>query len=294
MGDRHPVGRGRGAGQLLGTALGLTPFALLTLSFLAIPTAIAVASAFVGEDGVTLDAIAAILSPTVLGSIGASIWISALTAVLGATVGALLCLALLGLPPTTLVRRVVDAASGTLAQFGGVMLAFAFIATIGIQGLVTVWMRDALGIDIYAGGVWLYQVPGLILPYLYFQVPLMVITFMPAVDGLRTQWAEASASLGGTRARYWLHVGGPILAPAFLGSLVLLFANAFSSFATAAALISQGGQIVTLQIRGALVSETVLGQEGLAGALALAMILIMTVLMWGYSLLQRRTERWQR
>ncbi|MFC7431248.1 MULTISPECIES: ABC transporter permease [unclassified Agrococcus] len=294
MGDRHPVGTGRGAGHTLGTALGLAPFALLVLGFLAVPTAIAVASAFVGEDGLTLDAIAAIGSPSVLASLWASIWISALTAVIGAVVGALVCLALLGMPPTHLLRRIVDAASGTLAQFGGVMLAFAFIATIGIQGLVTVWMRDALGIDIYEGGVWLYQVPGLILPYLYFQIPLMVITFMPAVDGLRTQWAEANASLGGTRAAYWLHVGGPVLAPAFLGSLVLLFANSFSSFATAAALISQGGQIVTLQIRGALVSETVLGQEGLAGALALAMIVIMTVLMWGYSLLQRRTERWQR
>lgn len=294
MGDRHPVGTGRGAGQLLGTALGLTPFALLVLCFLAVPTVIAAASAFVGEDGPTLEAIVAIGSPSVLASLWASIWLSALTAAVGAVVGALVCLALLGMPATHLLRRIVDAASGTLAQFGGVMLAFAFIATIGIQGLVTVWMRDALGIDVYEGGVWLYQVPGLILPYLYFQIPLMVITFMPAVDGLRTQWAEANASLGGSRAAYWLHVGGPVLAPAFLGSLVLLFANAFSSFATAAALISQGGQIVTLQIRGALVSETVLGQEGLAGALALAMIVVMTVLMWGYSLLQRRTERWQR
>jgi putative spermidine/putrescine transport system permease protein len=294
VGRRHPVGAGRGAGQTLGTALGLAPFALVTLCFLAVPTALAVASAFVDDEGLTLDAIAAIGTPPVLSALWSSIWVSALTASLGALVGALVCLALLGLPASHLIRRVVDAASGTLAQFGGVMLAFAFIATIGIQGLVTVWLRDALGIDIYAGGVWLYQVPGLVLPYLYFQIPLMVITFMPAVDGLRTQWAEANAALGGSRAAYWRHVGGPILAPAFLGSLVLLFANAFSSFATAAALISQGGQIVTLQIRGALVSETVLGQEGLAGALALAMIAVMAVLMWGYSLLQRRTERWQR
>jgi putative spermidine/putrescine transport system permease protein len=122
----------------------------------------------------------------------------------------------------------------------------------------------------------------------------MVITFMPAVDGLRAQWAEANASLGGTRARYWLHVGGPILAPAFLGSLVLLFANAFSSFATAAALTSQGSQIVPLQIRSALTSETVLGRENLAGALALGMIVVMVIVMTLYSLLMKRSAKWQR
>ena len=49
-----------------------------------------------------------------------------------------------------------------------------------------------------------------------------------------------------------------------------------------------------LQIRGALVSETVLGRENIAGALALGMIVVMVVVMTGYSALQARTERWQR
>ncbi len=63
---------------------------------------------------------------------------------------------------------------------------------------------------------------------------------------------------------------------------------------TAAALISQGSQIVPLQIRSALVSQTVLGRENMAGALALGMIVIMVVVMWGYSALQSRAARWQR
>jgi len=173
------------------------------------------------------------------------------------------------------------------------MLAFAFIATIGIQGLVTILLKDTLGFDIFANGVWLYQVPGLLLPYIYFQVPLMVITFMPALEGLKPQWAEAAATLGGTRWTYWTRIAGPVLAPSFLGSLLLLFANAFSSYATAAALISQGAQIVPLQIRAALISETVLGRSNLAGALALGMIIVMVVVMTAYSFLQARTERWQ-
>jgi putative spermidine/putrescine transport system permease protein len=190
------------------------------------------------------------------------------------------------------VRTVVDAASGVLAQTGGVMLAFMFIASIGLQGVITQLLKDA-GILLYADGPWIYELPGLVLPYLYFQIPLMVITFMPALSALKPQWAEANLTLGGTRASFWLRIGIPVLAPAFLASFLLLFANAFSSYATAAALASQGAQIVPLQIRAALTSETVLGRDNLAGALALGMIIVVGVVMALYSVIQRRAARWQ-
>ncbi|HWR85535.1 MAG TPA: ABC transporter permease [Rhodoglobus sp.] len=275
--------------------VGLLPFSLYVLVFLAIPTVLAVGTGFFTEDGApTFDNVAGLFSPAVLGTFVSSFWISALTAVVGAVVGALVCYALLGTRAGGALRNFVESAASVLAQFGGVMLAFAFIAAIGIQGLVTVWLRDTLGLDWFADGVWLYQVPGLIPVYLYFQIPLMVITFLPALEGLKPQWAEANATLGGTRLTFWTRIAVPVLAPAFLGSLLLLFANAFSSYATAAALISQGSQIVPLQIRSALVSETVLGRENMAGALALGMIVVMVLVMWGYSVLQARTSRWQR
>ena len=137
--------------------------------------------------------------------------------------------------------------------------------------------------------------PACILPYIYFQVPLMIITFMPALEG-----AQAAVGRGERHARrHPLHATGcasafPVLAPSFLGSLLLLFANAFSSYATAAALISQGSQIVPLQIRAALTSETVLGRENLAGALALGMIVVDGRRHVGATrVLQRRAARWQ-
>ncbi len=275
--------------------LGLTPFALYVLLFLAVPAVLAIGTGFFAADGsFTLDNLATLGDPIVLGSFWATIWISALTAVIGAVLGGLLAFALSGTPATSPVRRVIDSAASVLAQFGGVMLAFAFIATIGIQGLVTVTLREWLGVDIFAEGVWLYQLPGLILPYLYFQVPLMVIVFLPAMEGLRREWAEAAATLGGSSVTYWTRIAGPILAPSFLGALLLLFANAFSSYATAAALISQGAQIVPLQIRSALISETGASRANTAGALALGMLLVMMIVMVGYSALQRRAARWQR
>ena len=90
------------------------------------------------------------------------------------------------------------AASGVLAQFGGVMLAFAFLATFGFNGLVTMALRDTVGIDLTEDSTWLYGMTGLTLVYTYFQIPLMVIVFLPALDGLRQEWYDASASLGGS------------------------------------------------------------------------------------------------
>lgn len=279
----------------MAAAFGLLPFAVYVLLFLVVPTLIAVGTGFFDKSGAfTLDTVAALGNPVVLDAFRNSFALSALTSVIGALVGAIACYGLLGARPDGALRAVVDSLSGVLAQFGGVMLAFAFVATIGIQGMVTLFLRDTFGVDIFADGVWLYELPGLVLPYLYFQVPLMIITFMPALQALKPTWAEANATLGGSRATYWLRIAGPVLAPSFLGSLLLLFANAFSSYATAAALTSQGSQIVPLQIRSALTSETLLGRENLAGALALGMILVMVVVMAGYSALQARAARWQR
>ncbi len=292
---RHPLSESSRQRRGAAKYLGLTPFAVYVLIFLAIPTVLAVTTGFFTEDGeFTFANIAGLFEPSVLAAFGASFWVSAVTAISGAIIGAVICYAMLGTRVAGGLRSVVDSTSSVLAQFGGVMLAFAFIATIGNQGLITVWLHETFGINIFENGIWLYQVPGLLPVYLYFQVPLMVITFMPALEGLKPQWAEANATLGGTRLGYWTRIAAPILAPSFFGSLLLLFANSFSAYATAAALISQGSQIVPLQIRSALVSETVLGRENMAGALALGMIVVMVVVMWGYSALASRSSRWQR
>jgi putative spermidine/putrescine transport system permease protein len=298
--SQHPITEPASSPQrraLSGLAkyLGLTPFAVYVVVFLAIPTILAVTTGFFTEDGAfTFSNIAGLLDAQVLNTFAASFWVSAVTAIIGAVVGAVVCYALLGTRADSALRSFIDSASSVLAQFGGVMLAFAFIAAIGTQSLLTIWLKDSFGVNIYENGPWLYQPAGLLVVYTYFQVPLMIITFLPALEGLKKQWAEANATLGGTRLTYWTRIAFPVLAPSFFGSLLLLFANAFSSYATAAALVSQGSPIVPLQIRAALVSETVLGRENMAGALALGMVVVMVVVMWGYSVLQSRTSRWQK
>ena len=194
--------------------------------------------------------------------------------------------------PDGLLRRAVTAACGVLAQFGGVTLALAFIATIGSECLLTVVLHDSFGRDVDPN--LLYNLNGLALVYTYFQIPLMVLVFLPAVDGIKPQWREATESLGGSTWGYWRSVAMPILMPPFLGALLLLFANAFSAYATAAALISQGAPIVPLQISNTFSSEVILGRENIGKAFALGMIVIVAVVMAANSMLQRRAGRWLR
>ena len=277
------------------TWLGVVPFFAYVGIFLLLPTAIILAGSLVAPDGgVNLSNYLGINKPYIYKSFVTSVEISAVSAIAGAILGALLAYAVVTGNPDGVLRRLVMSAAGVIAQFGGVTLAFAFLATSGTVGIVYLFLQQH-GIELYPGGtVWLTDPPGFTLIYLYFQIPLMVLVFTPALDGIRPQWREATDSLGGNTWHYWRYVAGPLLAPSFLGCTLLLFANAFSAYATAAALVTQGGIIVPLQIQGLLTSETGSSQPGLAKALALAMIVVVLVVMSLYALLQRRTSQWLR
>jgi putative spermidine/putrescine transport system permease protein len=286
----RPLGGGR---RLSLTWLGAVPFLAYVSLFLLLPAAIVIAGAFIGLNGLTFSNFRELNQAYLIHSLVNSVVLSAASAVVGAVAGALLAYAVVTGNPRGTLRRIISSACGVLAQFGGVTLAFAFIATIGATGFVTVFLKEH-GIDIYANGVWLYELIGLVLVYTYFQIPLMVLVFLPALDGIRPQWREATESLGGGTWQYWRYVAGPLLAPAFLGATLLLFANAFSAYATAAALITQGGIIVPLQISNFLTSETGRAQPGLAMSLALEMVVIVAAVTVLYALLQRRTSKWLR
>ena len=271
--------------------LGIVPFGAYVGLFLLLPTGIVIVGAFAGRDGPTLGNLGDLALPYIVTSFVNSLVVSAVTAVIGAVGGALLAYAVVTGNRDGFLRRVVTSTCGVLAQFGGVTLAFAFIATLGGAGFVTLFLQQH-GVDIYAKGVWLYKLPGLALVYVYFQIPLMVLVFLPALDGIKPQWREATKSLGGSTWDYWRFVAGPLLLPAFLGATLLLFANAFSAYATAAALINQGGIVVPIQISNAITSEVGLARGQLASTLAFGMVVIVAIVMSLYAVLQRRTARW--
>jgi putative spermidine/putrescine transport system permease protein len=274
--------------------LGVAPFFLFALLFLILPTMFLVVGAFQDTRGnFTLQNIASLSHPTILSAYKISLQVSIASALGGAIVGALLAWAIsLGKLPTV-IRPMVVTFSGVASNFAGIPLAFAFIATLGRTGLVTWFLNTYLDINIYAAGFNLLSFWGLVITYMYFQIPLMVLILLPSLDGLKKEWREASETLGASRGQYWRHIGFPILWPGLLGSTLLLFANAFGAIATAYGLTGSSLNIVPIllyaQIRG-----DVLHNPNLGYALALGMIVITAISNITYIVLRRRSERWTR
>lgn len=220
-----------------------------------------------------------------LTSLVGSIKLSALAAALATVLGLPLAQAVVA-SRSRLLRETVLTASGVLANFGGVPLAFAFVATLGNAGVLT----THLGLS---GTGWdLYSFWGLVVVYLYFLIPLMVLTVTPALEGLRGQWREAAQNNGAGPVQYWRHVALPVLMPTLLGGFVLLFGSAFAAYATARAMVGAAVPLVTLQIADALSGNVLIGQENVALALSLDMVLVAGLVMAVYLPLQRRSARW--
>jgi putative spermidine/putrescine transport system permease protein len=263
--------------------IGTVPFLGYVAIFLLWPTGIVAVDAFKNPNGAwAFSNITELGNPLVRGYFIGSFKLCLLSSLLGAVFGAILAYAVASGNPDGVVRRISIAASGVLAQNGGVTLAFAFLVLVGPVGLL-----------FHAS--WYYVFPwGIGLIYAYFQIPLMVLVFLPAIDGLKVQWREASENLGASAWQYWRYVGGPLLAPAFLGATLLLFANALSAFATIIAWENQIAYIVPQQISTALSSEVGLSNVNVADLLALGMVIMVAIVMTGYALLQRRAARWLR
>jgi putative spermidine/putrescine transport system permease protein len=83
-----------------------------------------------------------------------------------------------------LLEQLTITFSSVAANFAGVPLAFAYIATIGVNGLITRILVGA-GVDIYGAGFTLYSTIGLTVVYTYFQLPLMVLLILPALQAVR-------------------------------------------------------------------------------------------------------------
>ena len=276
----------------VGAWIGIAPFFIFALMFLIVPTVSLLIGAFQDHDGAfTLDNVLRLGQASIRNSYWLSIEVSLASAVFGALFGLALALAVVrgGLPGW--LRPTLMTFSGVASNFAGVPLAFAFIATLGRMGFVTLLLKNLVGLDLYAVGFNIFTFTGLTLTYLYFQIPLMILVVTPALDGMKREWNEAASMLGASQAQYWRMVALPVLWPSILGASLLLFANAFGAIATAYALTGPSLNIVPIllyaQIRG-----DVLHDPNLGYALALGMLMITGLSNLAYILLRARSERW--
>jgi putative spermidine/putrescine transport system permease protein len=275
--------------------LGLVPFFLFAIAFLLLPSASIVINSFKSPQGqfTFQNLIDVVTHKDLVSAYRTSLSISAITAIGGALFGFLLAYAVVlgGLPKS--LRTFMLTFSGVASNFAGVPLAYAFISTIGATGLITRFIEGLSGVDIHKTGFSIYNIWGLSIVYMYFQFPLMVLIMAPALDGLKREWKEACENLGATDWQYWRYVALPILLPTLLGTMILLFGNAFGAYATAYAFSGSFINLVTIVIGGQIQGD-VLYNPGLGNALALGMVIIMALCMVGYSWMQRRAARWAR
>jgi putative spermidine/putrescine transport system permease protein len=274
--------------------LGVLPFFVFTGLFLIWPTLYIVIGAFrsQADGGFTLQNIIDLNTPSVRNAYWVSIKVSFFSALIGCVIGFALAWAVTlgGMPRRT--KAPLLTFSGVASNFAGVPLAFAFIATIGPAGLITLWLRSEFGIILARDlGFNLLSTVGLVVTYLFFQIPLMILIITPAIEGLKREWREAASILGATGFQYWRMVAFPILFPSLLGTMALLFANSFGAVATAIALTGPSLNIAPIllyaQIRG-----DVLGNPNLGYALAFGMIVITGLANTLYIVLRQRSERW--
>jgi putative spermidine/putrescine transport system permease protein len=274
--------------------LGIAPFMLFAVMFLILPTLYLVTGAFFNPAGeFTFQNFHDLFQPNIRAAYWISIKVSTASALGGLLIGFFLAWAITqgGLPGW--VRSFFLTFSGVASNFAGVPLAFAFLATLSRNGLVTWILMNYFGFNLYAHGFNLLSFLGLTLTYMYFQIPLMVLIITPALDGLKKEWHEAASILGATSWQYWRMVVLPILWPSLMGTFLLLFANSFGAIATAISLTGSSLNIIPIQLY-AQIRGDVLHNPNLGYAVALGMVIITGVSNFLYIWLRIRAERWQK
>jgi len=285
---------GRGWSYTLTSWLGLAPFLLFCLLFELLPAIVIIQGSFTDSNtnAATLNNYQRMFSQaSYFHAFQTSISISVITALLGAVFGFLAALGVYNLC-TGWLRNFMIGFSSIAANFAGVPLAFAFVATLGVTGFVTVTLHNLLHISLYDLGFSLYTFWGLVIVYTYFQLPLMILVTVPALSALRPEWREAATNLGASSLTYWRRIALPMLLPSLIAAAMLLFANSFGAYATAVALAQGNINIVPVLI-GFVVNGNVSLDTGLGNALAVGMIIVLLIAVSLYTAMVRRVSTWQ-
>lgn len=158
----------------------------------------------------------------------------------------------------------------------------------GNAGVLTLVGRD-LGIPFLADFD-LYSGQGLMVLYIYFQIPLATLLLIPAFGGIKREWREAAMLLKATPLDYWFRIVIPNLMPSILGTFSVLFANALSAYATAYALLLNNYALLALQITSKFKGDVQI-DAATGGALAVVLMLLMVACTLINNYFTRRTAR---
>jgi len=176
------------------------------------------------------------------------------------------------------------------SNFAGVPLAFAYMIILGNSGVITQFAKT-YGVE-FLSNFDLYTSSGLLLMYVYFQIPLSTLLLIPAFHGIRQEWKEANMLLGGRTYDFWAKVGIPVLLPSIFGTMSVLFANALAAYATAYALLMNNYSLLPVNITGMFTGDMTT-RPHLGAALSVVMMLLMLVAIMITNYINRQTTKWK-
>ena len=259
--------------------LALIPFLVLCVLFELIPIIYTIIRSFVpeGEDfGFTLaNYINIFTKPLYQKAIVNSLIISILSSIIG------LIVAFIGAKAVHeskgKLNNIFMSILNMVSNFSGVPLAFAYIIMFGNVGVMTM-IGSNYGIEFLANFP-LYSIFGLLLIYVYFQIPLSTLLLIPAFDAIRKEWKESNALLGGTNFTFWTKIGVPILMPSILSTFSVLFANALAAYASAYGLLMNNVSLLPIRLSEQFVGDLVQRPEfGSAIAVVLMVFMIAAIM----------------
>jgi putative spermidine/putrescine transport system permease protein len=273
--------------------MGFAPFLLFCMAFEFVPILFLIRGSFLERTtrDFTLSHYVELEHPLYINSFTNSIELSAMTALAGVVLGTLIGYAIYRWPSER-VRAALITLSDVTTNFAGAPLAFAFVVILGLNGVITQFLIQYFHYELYPAFS-IYSFSGLVLAYVYFQMPLMVLLILPAFVGIKQEWHESAQSLSASTLQFWWHIGIPILTPSLIAGFTLLFANAFGAYATAYTLVQSKLSLVTLQIGYAIAGEVRL-DPGVGMAMAVLSLIIMGLSIGIYQLATSQARRWSR
>lgn len=255
----------------------LLPFLVVTFLFEIIPLLMIVFNSFMPENGIgfTLRHYVDIFTkPLYQKAILNSITISLTSSLIGIVIAFLGAMAAHGAGRGSRLQKGFLTVLNMTSNFAGVPLAFAYMILLGNSGIM-IQLGKEYGIDFLASYN-LYTSAGLNMIYVYFQIPLSTLLLIPAFEGIRREWQEASTLMGGGTWDFWRKIGIPVLLPSILGTISVLFANALAAYATAYALLMNNYALLPINVSGMFVGDVTQRKE-MGGALSVIMMILMVI-----------------
>lgn len=170
---------------------------------------------------------------------------------------------------TSKIKNALIAFTTMSNNFSGVPLAFAFIIILGTNGALTLLLKE-IGFETFN----IKSAAGILMIYIYFQIPLGILLLLPAINSLKPEWREANDLLGGSNFSYWRTIAIPILTKPLIGTAIILFANAIGAYATLYALSGSNFLVVPTRI-SSLINGNVFYDPHSASALAIILMIIL-------------------